>query len=184
MQRVVNLPVDTSDWDLFARKLKEARTTGYRFYRQAAHELAARLLALVIPRTPVGRYPAETGKMGGTLRRGWVAKTHQQAEANASLEDPSAMEMRAWAYSLPVRHRGNTYEITVSNPVEYASYVEYGHRQQPGRFVPAIGKRLKASWVDGQYMLTISEVDMLKIQPQVLERLLHEWLEGMFGNGK
>ena len=182
MQRVVNLPVDTSDWDLFARKLKEARLTGYSFYRQAAHELAARLLALVIPRTQVGQDTAETGKMGGTMRRGWVCDRQSVAENNPGT--PSAMEMRAWAYSLPVRHRGNTYEITVSNPVEYASYVEYGHRQQPGRFVPAIGKRLKANWVDGQYMLTISEVDMLKIQPQVLERLLHEWLEGMFGNGK
>ena len=27
--------------------------------------------------------------------------------------------------------------------MEYASYVEYGHRQEPGRYVPALGKRLK-----------------------------------------
>ena len=37
-------------------------------------ELAARLLALVIPATPVGKYPKGSGKKGGTLRRGWGAK--------------------------------------------------------------------------------------------------------------
>lgn len=32
---------------------------------------------------------------------------------------------------------------------DYASFVEFGHRQTPGRFVPAIGKRLVASKVAG-----------------------------------
>lgn len=36
---------------------------------------------------------------------------------------------------------------TVGTDVEYAPYVELGHQQQPGRYVPAIKKRLKASWV-------------------------------------
>jgi hypothetical protein len=35
----------------------------------------------------------------------------------------------------------------------YAPHVEYGHRQTPGRFVPAIGKRLKADYVPGQHFL-------------------------------
>lgn len=36
---------------------------------------------------------------------------------------------------------------------EYAPHVEYGHRQEVGRYVPAIGKRLVKSWVPGQYFL-------------------------------
>ena len=43
------------------------------FAEQCAKELAARLLARVIKETPVGNYPKETGKKGGTLRRGWTA---------------------------------------------------------------------------------------------------------------
>ena len=50
-----------------------------KFCRDASKELAARLLSLVIPATPVGQYPKSTGKKGGTLRRGWTAKS--QAEA-------------------------------------------------------------------------------------------------------
>ena len=36
----------------------------------------------------------------------------------------------------------------VGTNVEYAPYVELGHHQTPGRYVPAIKKRLKASWVN------------------------------------
>lgn len=43
--------------------------------------------------------------------------------------------------------------VTVYNNTEYAAHVEYGHRQTPGRFVPAIGKRLKKSFVPGKKML-------------------------------
>lgn len=35
----------------------------------------------------------------------------------------------------------------VGTGVKYAPYVELGHHQEPGRYVPAIGKRLVASWV-------------------------------------
>ena len=44
-----------------------------------AKELAARLLAKVIKRTPVGQYPSGSGKVGGTLRRGWTAGKNQNA---------------------------------------------------------------------------------------------------------
>ena len=37
--------------------------------------------------------------------------------------------------------------------IHYAPHVEYGHRQKIGRYVPQIGKRLKASFVPGQYLL-------------------------------
>lgn len=39
----------------------------------------------------------------------------------------------------------------VGYTAEHAPHVEYGHRQTPGRYVPAIGKSLKASFVPGQH---------------------------------
>lgn len=42
----------------------------------------------------------------------------------------------------------------IGTGVEYAPYVEYGHHQEPGRYVPAIGKRLVASYVPGHPYLT------------------------------
>ena len=43
--------------------------------------------------------------------------------------------------------------LLVGTNVEYAPYVELGHRQQPGRYVPKIGKRLVRSWVPGKPFL-------------------------------
>ena len=43
--------------------------------------------------------------------------------------------------------------LLVGTNVEYAPYVELGHRQQPGRYVPKIGKRLVRSWVHGKPFL-------------------------------
>ncbi len=35
----------------------------------------------------------------------------------------------------------------IGTNVNYASFVEYGHKQTPGRYIPAIGKRLINPWV-------------------------------------
>lgn len=85
-----------------------------------------------------------------------------------------------WTVS-DVRKNGGNYEIEVSNSTEYASYVEFGHRQTPGRFVPAIGKRLKKSWVKGKFMLTISESELQKQAPAVIEKKITEWLKKLGG---
>lgn len=137
-----------------------------KFCRDVSKELAARLLALVIPRTPVGKYPKGAGKNGGTLRRGWTGGKNIGAEA--------------YARSLPIAKTGNAYTVEVINPVEYASYVEFGHRQTPGRFVPAIGKRLKESWVEGQYFLTVSEEELKRMAPEVIQRKLDQLLREVF----
>lgn len=43
--------------------------------------------------------------------------------------------------------------LYVGSNVEYAPYVELGHYQQPGRYVPAIGKRLVADYVPAKPFL-------------------------------
>lgn len=179
-----------------------------KFCEDASKELAARLLALVIPRTPVGKKPKLQGKktqkvigasgkarsfltaeavrheqywggyIGGTLRRGWIAKTETEAEAGTGR--PTKAQAVEYAQSLPVQKSGSYYIIRIINPVEYASYVEFGHRQTPGRFVPAIGKRLKESWTPGRYMLTLSEDDLERIAPAALQRKLDTLLREVF----
>lgn len=79
-----------------------------KFCEDVSKELAARLLALVIPRTPVGQYPRSSGKKGGTLRRGWTARTEQEAAGGGKV-DPAA-----YANALPgfqagadLLHRGH-----------------------------------------------------------------------------
>lgn len=125
------------------------------FLTSCAKELAARLLAKVIKRTPVGQYPEGSGKTGGTLRRGWTGGNSSNAQA--------------YANSLTVKQVGNDYVIEIINPVEYASYVEFGHRT-----------RNHKGWVEGQFMLTISEDEIRRSAPRILEKKLKDYLKGCF----
>ncbi len=125
------------------------------FCRECCKALAARLLALVIPATPVGKYPKATGKKGGALRRGWGVDTASKA--------------KAYVASLPITKVGSNYQIEIINPVEYASYVEFGHRTRDG-----------AGWVEGRYMLTTSEETLRTAAPRILEKMLLERFKEAF----
>lgn len=147
------------------------------FVEACVKELAARLLATVVKRTPVGDYSHEvevvakrdsknhkkgdvykkkvtpSGKKGGTLRRGWT---------NGKRATP-----QGYAQAMAVNHFGSTYVIEIVNPVEYASYVEYGHRTANHK-----------GWVKGRFMMTISEQELQSIAPQILERKIKRYLGG------
>lgn len=84
-----------------------------------------------------------------------------------------------WAIG-KITQKGNSYTIEIINPVEHASYVEYGHRQTPGRFVPAIGKRLKKSWVKGRFMMTLSFNEIGQLTPQIVSAKVWEELKRCF----
>mgnify|MGYP003287533107 CR=1 FL=1 len=102
----------------------------------------------------VKRTPVDTGE----LRQGWINN-----------KNPTDVVVN-----------GHTYSTKIINPVEYASYVEYGHRQTPGRYVPAIGKRLKKSWVEGQFFLTKSILEMENELPSIIEIKVKQKLGDLF----
>lgn len=126
-----------------------------KFCEEAAKELAARLLGKVIRRTPVD---------DGVLRRGWTVQTESQAQAGGNPKN-----VKAYAESLIVTKVGSMYEIEVINPVNYASYVEFGHRTAN-----------HAGWVNGRFMLTISEQELDAQAPKILEQKLMKFLGGVF----
>ena len=125
------------------------------FIDACAKELAARLLAKVIKRTPVGAYPNSSGKKGGTLRSGWTGGKTQSAVA--------------YADSLTIHHFGDAYVIEIVNPVEYASYVEFGHRTSNHK-----------GWVNGRFMLTISEQEIQNAAPAIIEKKLMKQMGELF----
>lgn len=122
------------------------------FTKDIANEIAMRLLRRIKEKTPVGQYT--DGRTGGTLRNGWDIGQ--------------------------ITQNGNSYTIEIINPVEYASYVEYGHRQTPGKFVPAIGKKLKKSWVKGRFMMTLSFKEIDQLTPQIVSAKVWEELKRCF----
>lgn len=116
------------------------------FLESCCKELAARLLAKVVKRTPSD---------SGTLRRGWTGGRNQNATA--------------YANSLNVTKVGSRYKIDITNPVEYASYIEYGHRTSNHQ-----------GWVNGHFMLTISEQELNSISDAILQKKLNKFMKDVF----
>lgn len=148
------------------------------FCTQCTRQLAAEVLRGAIKRTPVGvyggtvqftaqlpdravefntrdgrhvsftaraqtrqvRFEANTGRQGGTLRRGWTV-------------------------SAP-RREADLCKADIENPVEYASYVEYGHRTAD-----------HTGWVPGRFMLTESMQEVERAAPHALEKKLERFLK-------
>ena len=121
------------------------------FIVSLSKEVAARLLAKVIRRTPVGQYKKGSGKVGGTLRRGWT----------------SGKKRADFIEGIQVNKRGSIYEVVIKNSVEYASYVEFGHRT-----------RNHKGWVPGRFMLTISEQELEGDLERIIQNKLQKFMGG------
>lgn len=130
---------DFSQFEAFCEKYNDSMKYFDDFMRKFLAEMAQRLLAKAKPRTPVGT-PESTGVpgyIGGSLRSAW-----QIGE---------------------ITKVGGAFQIEILNGMEYASFVEFGHRTVSG------------GWVDGRFMLTISEDEIRKQMPLRFEKAFNQW---------
>ena len=95
---------------------------------------------------------------------------------------------KQWMLS-QIRKNGSNLEITLSNPLEYASWVEFGHRVKkhfvPGRWQgnrfiynpdseTGVMMGVKTSWVEGKFMATISLKEIQDIIPTEWDKRLNK----------
>lgn len=160
---------DAKGLEKLGKDLQKLQNSVPNTLEKCTKDLAGRLFAMTVKRTPVGDYEdtyeleddgenkflVMSSKKGGTLRRGWIVRG---------------------PYSF-----GGSYVCELINPVEYAPYVEYGHRQTPGRYVPAIDRTLVRNWVPGYFMLTKSLNDLKKVAPNVIQKNIDDMMKEVFG---
>lgn len=104
-------------------------------------------------------------------------------------------------------HKGgadNVYELNegdlsleIGTKVEYAKWVNDGHKQHPGRFIPGIwtgdgkfryepgaktGMVLKASYVEGKHYMESSIKIMQKMFPKMVEAKISKWVNDYISN--
>lgn len=150
------------------KQLQAAEKQSAEFVEKLTKEVAARFLRSLKKITPVYQTPDyirplrdkkkraqyQFVRTGGELRRAWKAES--------------------------IQDQGGMVRIVIFNPLKYASYVNYGHRQTPGRFVPQIGLRLKKSWVDGLFFMEKAENEILEQLAQIIKPQLDSFLKGVF----
>ncbi len=131
----------------------------------ATKEIAERLHRMLIKNTPVDF---------GNLQMGW--KTSEN-------------------YSYMVERKDNQFEVTLINRTLYALWVNDGHKQRPGRFIPGYwedsrhfrydpncsgGMVLKQPWVKGRFFVETSFVQLessTQIEKIVYKHLQKWWKE-------
>lgn len=151
------IKVDTRQLDAFSKKLQQATNSDLdKFLEDCAKQLAIRLLRRTIQKTP---------KDLGNLQRGWTAKPGTPP----CREYQQKNTPEQWAETAMVKRTGKQVQITISNPIEYAVYVEYGHRTRNSR-----------GWVPGQFMLTLSIAEVEGMKTGILQDLLFKFLNGLF----
>ena len=147
--------------------------------------LGALLLRKVIFRTPVGDYENDfqTYKRDNKKKGIKAGDVKYDKNGNAKRKGYKSVTSKNVTY-IYRRRGGNLRRNWTIKPTHYASYVEYGHRQTPGRFVPVLGKKLKRAWVPGRFMLTISENEIKENMDAILEKKLDSILKKVFDNAK
>ena len=150
-----------------------------RFFRQCADGLSGKVLRRARKYTPVGLGVFEVMDDREDAAANFsAALTGRMRAAEKDGRVRSGGELwRNW-FAIPARRSGDRYTAAVHNNTYYAYYVEYGHRQHVGQFVPVLGKRLKRPWVPGQFMLRRSHEEVQGIARSYLERKLHAFLAG------
>lgn len=150
----LNLKVDFRELKAFKKKYEAlaAEETG-QFLKETVDEIATLLYNTAKERTPVGKYTEWDPREGGTLKRSWTKSK--------------------------VMDKGSYYEVIVENLTPYASFVEKGHRQTPGRYVSQIRKRLKKGFVQGKFFLEKSEMETKDKAKGIIEKRLRALFEGI-----
>lgn len=147
---MADVTIDLSGFDELLKKTQELQNNVSSLNKTITDDLAQHYLAEAIANTPVGETKTSSdGKYRSEsehMRRSWEAE------------------------------RINDTTVKVQNTASYASYVNDGHRQQPGRFIPVLGKRLTKSFVKGLHMQEKAEAATRKASDKIMKNALDDYL--------
>ena len=147
---MANVTVDLSGFDELINKVETLQHNISTLNETITDNLAQHYLAEAIANTPVGALAiSPDGKYRSDsehMRRSWDAE------------------------------RINDSTVKVLNSASYASYVNDGHRQRPGRFIPVLGKRLTKSFVKGLRMQEKAEAATRRASDKIMKNALDDYL--------
>lgn len=136
----------------------------------------------------------EFDKYVGKVTQEIAKKLHQMLITNTPVDFGTlqAFWQTSENYNYMVEDKGSRYEVTLINKAIYATWVNDGHKQRPGRFIPGHwegshfrydpnateGMVLKKPWVQGRFFV---EKSILQIENSVvIEKIINTQLQKWF----
>lgn len=163
---MADVKLNIDQWKKFAEAVAE--TTDPKRIDEAKSN-AVRLMAAAYLRAAIKETP--TGERGTVEVNG--KEYHIQTEHMR----------RSWGTG-KLERVARDYRMAVTNSASYASFVNDGHRQTPGRFVPILGKRLVANFVEGQHMAEKAQAYTESKAGAIIRLKTYELLEGLKNGGQ
>lgn len=163
---MADVKLNIDQWKQFAEAV--AKTTDQKRIDEAKSN-AVRLMAAAYLRAAKTQTP--TGERGTVEVNG--KEYHIQTEHMR----------RSWEVG-KLERSARDYRMAVTNSASYASFVNDGHRQTPGRFVPILGKRLVANFVEGQHITEKAQAYTESKAGGIIRRQTSELLKGLKNGGK
>lgn len=159
--------IDTSQLDSFAKRC-EAAKNDLRPYIRKLMEDSGELFLDVVQAKIIAKGNIDTRKMMGSFQRGGAGNIFRVEDGGFS--------------------------VVVGSSLDYAAYVNFGHRQQPGRFIPGIwegkhfryqpgartGMVLKAERVAPSNYFTEAEEKMQERFPEIVQKSAEQFFRRYF----
>ena len=161
--------IDFSELEKLKDELKITEQEFNSFLYKFLLEMANRIIAKTKPRTPLDT---------GALRSAWAVETSKVSEKTVRRKHKNKKSKMYGKYSntksytqegdILVSGSGENLAVILSNPMEYATDVEYGHRIMGG-----IGKKDEIGWHEGRFMLKISIDEVNRQMPSRYKKALN-----------
>ena len=137
---------DYSQFEEYVKNFEKATDNFDTFLKKFLLQQGQRVVRAVKPRTPVDT---------GALRESWVigkeAKAIRYDESGKVTGSDYTSAFANKASIEDVQMVGDSLQITISNPMEYASYIEYGHHSYLGRYMLTISMNEISSAMSGRF---------------------------------
>lgn len=142
----------------YSRNLAKGSDDFEDFLKDFLIEMANRIIAKTKPRTP---------KDTGALRSSWGIET-EKTKVIESTNDQGRKILKTIRTG-DIKYNGKEISLVLSNPMEYATEIEYGHR--------IVRNGVEVGWYEGKFMLKTS-IDEVKRQMPLRYKIKFEnWCE-------
>lgn len=159
--------IDSHELDDFARRLTQAKADLKPYAGKVLDDAGQEFLDICVAQIErAGNI--DTGKLEGSFHKGGGGNIYQLNLGSLTL--------------------------TVGSSIEYAKWVNKGHRQQPGRFVPGVwegkhfryspgantGMILKANWVKGSFFFEKAKETFNRMFPELADAAFEQFWRRYF----